>query len=59
MKKLFIAVIAITLTVPAFAQQKFGHIDSAALLELMPESNMPMGLLSIKKARHIDGLKDG
>lgn len=37
MKKLFIAIIAIALTVPAVAQQKFGHVDSAALLELMPE----------------------
>jgi outer membrane protein len=37
MKKLFIAIIAFGLTVPAIAQQKFGHVDAAALLELMPE----------------------
>ncbi|MCB0754976.1 MAG: OmpH family outer membrane protein [Flavobacteriales bacterium] len=37
MKKLIIAVIAIAFTFPALAQQKFGHIDSGALLELMPE----------------------
>lgn len=37
MKKLFIAFIAIALASPVFAQQKFGHVDSAALLELMPE----------------------
>ncbi|MBL4587708.1 MAG: OmpH family outer membrane protein [Flavobacteriales bacterium] len=35
-KTLFIAV-ALMMAVPTFAQQKFGHIDSAALLELMPE----------------------
>jgi outer membrane protein len=37
MKKLLIAIIAISASLPTFAQQKFGHIDSAALLELMPE----------------------
>lgn len=29
--------VALALAFPSFAQQKFGHIDSAALLELMPE----------------------
>ena len=33
MKKLF-SNYYIALTVPAVAQQKFGHVDSAALLEL-------------------------
>lgn len=28
---------AVVMAAPAFAQQKFGHIDSAALLEIMPE----------------------
>ena len=28
---------AVIMAAPAFAQQKFGHIDSAALLEIMPE----------------------
>lgn len=37
MKKLLIAIIAIATTFPAVAQQKFGHIDATALLELMPE----------------------
>ena len=37
MKKLIIVFIALITAAPAFAQQKFGHIDSAALLELMPE----------------------
>ena len=27
----------VVMAAPAFAQQKFGHIDSAALLEIMPE----------------------
>jgi len=35
-KTLFIAV-TLLMAAPTFAQQKFGHIDSAALLELMPE----------------------
>lgn len=30
-------VLMMAVAVPTFAQQKFGHIDSAALLELMPE----------------------
>lgn len=30
-------VLMITMAIPTMAQQKFGHIDSAALLELMPE----------------------
>lgn len=37
MKKLIIVFIALITAAPTFAQQKFGHIDSAALLELMPE----------------------
>lgn len=37
MKKLFIILIAAAAALPTFAQQKFGHIDSSALLELMPE----------------------
>ncbi len=37
MKKLLIVFVAIALAMPAVAQQKFGHIDAAALLELMPE----------------------
>ena len=28
---------AVIMAAPAFSQQKFGHIDSAALLEIMPE----------------------
>ena len=43
MKKLIIAVIAVAFTFPALAQQKFGHIDSAALLELMPEKKKAEG----------------
>ncbi|MBP9151557.1 MAG: OmpH family outer membrane protein [Flavobacteriales bacterium] len=37
MKKILVVIIALVVAVPTFAQQKFGHIDSAALLELMPE----------------------
>ena len=37
MKKVLIVIIAMVMAAPTFAQQKFGHIDSAALLELMPE----------------------
>jgi len=37
MKKVLIAIIALSTTLSVSAQQKFGHIDSAALLELMPE----------------------
>ena len=37
MKKLLIAIIVIATAFPAAAQQKFGHVDAAALLELMPE----------------------
>lgn len=37
MKKLIIVFIVLITAAPTFAQQKFGHIDSAALLELMPE----------------------
>ena len=37
MKKILIVIIALVIAAPTFAQQKFGHIDSAALLELMPE----------------------
>lgn len=37
MKKLIIIAVALVMAMPTFAQQKFGHIDSAALLELMPE----------------------
>ncbi len=37
MKKVLIVIMAVVMAAPAFAQQKFGHIDSAALLELMPE----------------------
>lgn len=37
MKKVLIVIMAIIMAAPTFAQQKFGHIDSAALLELMPE----------------------
>ncbi|TNF25350.1 MAG: OmpH family outer membrane protein [Bacteroidetes bacterium] len=37
MKKLVVVMVALALAFPSFAQQKFGHIDSAALLELMPE----------------------
>ncbi|MCF8275221.1 MAG: OmpH family outer membrane protein [Flavobacteriales bacterium] len=37
MKKILVAIIALAMAVPTFAQQKLGHIDSAALLELMPE----------------------
>jgi outer membrane protein len=37
MKKILVVIVALVVAAPAFAQQKFGHIDSAALLELMPE----------------------
>lgn len=37
MKKLVVVMVALAFAFPSFAQQKFGHIDSAALLELMPE----------------------
>jgi outer membrane protein len=37
MKKLVVIIVALAFAFPTFAQQKFGHIDSAALLELMPE----------------------
>lgn len=37
MKKLVVIVVALAFAFPTFAQQKFGHIDSSALLELMPE----------------------
>lgn len=37
MKKVLVIIVALALSAPTFAQQKFGHIDSAALLELMPE----------------------
>ncbi|MBI1286303.1 MAG: OmpH family outer membrane protein [Flavobacteriales bacterium] len=37
MKKLVVIIAALAFAFPTFAQQKFGHIDSAALLELMPE----------------------
>lgn len=37
MKKLVVVMVALALAFPSLAQQKFGHIDSAALLELMPE----------------------
>ena len=37
MKKVLIILMAVVMAAPAFAQQKFGHIDSAALLEIMPE----------------------
>lgn len=37
MKKLVVVIVALAFAFPTFAQQKFGHIDSAALLELMPE----------------------
>ncbi|MDP6908005.1 MAG: OmpH family outer membrane protein [Flavobacteriales bacterium] len=36
MKKILVIAVAILFAAPTFAQ-KFGHIDSAALLELMPE----------------------
>jgi outer membrane protein len=34
---LIAVVLIMAIAVPSFAQQTFGHIDSAALLELMPE----------------------
>jgi outer membrane protein len=34
---LIAVVMMMAIAAPTFAQQKFGHIDSAALLELMPE----------------------
>ncbi len=37
MKKILVVIVALVVAAPSFAQQKFGHIDSAALLELMPE----------------------
>lgn len=37
MKKILVIIVALVVAVPTFAQQKFGHIDSSALLELMPE----------------------
>lgn len=37
MKKILVVIVALVVAAPTFAQQKFGHIDSAALLELMPE----------------------
>jgi outer membrane protein len=37
MKKILVVIIALVIAAPSFAQQKFGHIDSSALLELMPE----------------------
>jgi len=37
MKKILVVIVALVVATPTFAQQKFGHIDSAALLELMPE----------------------
>lgn len=37
MKKILVVIVALVMAAPTFAQQKFGHIDSAALLELMPE----------------------
>jgi outer membrane protein len=38
MKKMIaVAVVALLMAAPAMAQQKFGHIDSAELVELMPE----------------------
>jgi outer membrane protein len=37
MKKALLVVMATMMAAPTFAQQKLGHIDSAALLELMPE----------------------
>ncbi|MFC2175752.1 OmpH family outer membrane protein [Bacteroidota bacterium] len=37
MKKLLVIAIALATALPTFAQQKLGHIDSAALMELMPE----------------------
>jgi len=45
MKKLLIIAIALITALPTFAQQKFGHIDSAALLELMPEKKKAEGEL--------------
>ena len=37
MKKILVVLFAVLIAAPTFAQQKFGHVDSAALLELMPE----------------------
>lgn len=37
MKKTIILAIMAVFTLPALAQQKFGHIDTAELVELMPE----------------------
>lgn len=37
MRKILVVIVALVIAAPTFAQQKFGHIDSAALLELMPE----------------------
>jgi outer membrane protein len=37
MKKILVVIVALIIAAPTFAQQKFGHIDSATLLELMPE----------------------
>lgn len=37
MKKVLVVIIALMMAAPTFAQQKFGHIDSSALLDLMPE----------------------
>lgn len=37
MKKILVVILALVIAAPTFAQQKFGHIDSATLLELMPE----------------------
>jgi len=37
MKKILVVIVALVIAAPTFAQQKFGHIDSATLLELMPE----------------------
>lgn len=37
MKKIVVIIAALVFAAPVFAQQKFGHIDSAALMELMPE----------------------
>lgn len=34
---LIAVVLMMAIAIPTFAQQKFGHIDSAALLDLMPE----------------------
>lgn len=37
MKKILILMVVLASSFSSYAQQKFGHVDSAALLELMPE----------------------